>query len=110
MTAADFRRLALSMPQATASAHRGHADFLVAGKIFANLSLEDEGYGVLFLNEDQQAELVKDTPEVFSPLPEGTGRKGATRVLLSTATSTAVEEALRMAWKKRAEKSSSDRD
>lgn len=104
MTAEDFRRIALSMPEATAAAHQGHPEFRIAGKIFANLSLEEEGYGVLFLDENQQSELLKTAPEIFSPLPGGLGRKGSTRVLLASITQKTLEEAMRSAWKKRAPK------
>src|SRR5436190_22674219 len=47
MKGADFRRLALSMPEAAEGSHFGNADFRVGGKIFATLSLEKEGFGVL---------------------------------------------------------------
>lgn len=104
MTAEDFRRIALSMPEATAAAHQGHPEFRIAGKIFANLSLEEEGYGVLFLDESQQSELLKTAPDIFSPLPGGLGRKGSTRVFLASITQEALEEAMRNAWKKRAPK------
>lgn len=104
MTAEDFRRIALSMPEAVAGAHHGHADFRVAGKIFATLSLEEEGYGVLLLSEDQQAGLIKDAPEFFSPVPGGWGKKGSTRVQLASVTPEILEGAIRMAWKKRAPK------
>ncbi len=37
MTPDDARRIALSMPEALESAHMGHPDFRVRGKIFATL-------------------------------------------------------------------------
>ena len=40
MTGADFRRIALSMPEAVEGAHFGNADFRVGGKIFATLALD----------------------------------------------------------------------
>ena len=104
MTPEDFRRIALSMPGAATGAHNGHSDFRVGGKIFATLSLEDEGYGVLLLNEAQQAGMVKDAPEVFSPVPGDGERKGSTRVHLASVTSEMLEGALRTAWQKRAPK------
>ena len=55
MTAADFRRIALALPEAVEGSHFGKADFRVGGKIFATLSLESEGYGVLLLTPEQQA-------------------------------------------------------
>jgi hypothetical protein len=80
VTAADFRRIALSMPEAVKGSHFGNADFRLAGKIFATLALEKEGYGVLLLDPEQQAGTVEDEPKVFSPVPGGWGRKGSTRI------------------------------
>ncbi len=74
MTSADFRRLALSMPEAVESSHFGVADFRVNKKIFATLAFEKEGYGVLLLTPDQQAGMVEDEPEIFSPVPGGWGK------------------------------------
>jgi hypothetical protein len=68
MTAEGFRRLALSMTHATEGSHMGNADFRVGGHIFATLSLEKQGYGVLMLTPEQQAETVADAPEIFSPV------------------------------------------
>ena len=82
MTAADFRRIALALPEAVEASHFGKADFRVGGKIFATLALESEGYGVLLLTPGQQAGMVEDEPEIFSPVPKGWGRMGATRVCL----------------------------
>lgn len=39
MTPDEFRRLALSMPQAVESAHMDHPDFRVGKKIFATLGV-----------------------------------------------------------------------
>src|SRR5438128_2519026 len=86
VTGADFRRIALALPDATEGAHFGNADFRVGGKIFATLSLEKEGYGVLLLSPEQQAGMVQDEPEIFSPVPGGWGRQGSTRVSLAKMT------------------------
>jgi hypothetical protein len=104
MRVADFRKMALSMPEATEGAHFGHADFRVGGKIFATLGLADEGFGVLLLSLEQQAGMVEDAPDVFSPVPGGWGKKGSTRVLLAKVKPDVLEAALLMAWKKRAPK------
>jgi hypothetical protein len=101
MTPADFRRIALSLPDATEGSHFGNADFRVGGHIFATLSLESQGYGVLVLTPEQQAGMVEDAPEVFSPVPGGWGRAGSTRVLLSAAAPDIIESALRTAWQSR---------
>ena len=101
MTGEDFRRIALRMPQATEGAHFGHADFRVSGKIFATLALEPEGYGVLLLSPEQQAGMVQDAPDLFSPVPGGWGKNGSTRILLAEAAEDILEDALRTAWQKR---------
>lgn len=97
-----FRQLALALPEATEGSHFGNADFRVGGKIFATLALEEEGYGVLLLTPEQQAGMVEDLPEVFSPVPGGWGRQGSTRVLLSRIPADILEDALRTAWRRRA--------
>jgi hypothetical protein len=104
VTAADFRCIALSLPEAVEGSHFGQADFRVAGKIFATLALESEGYGVLLLTPDQQAGMVEDAPKVFSPVPGGWGRKGSTRVRLSKVAPDILKGALRAAWLRKARK------
>ncbi len=56
----------------------GAADFRVGGKIFATLASQDQGYGNLMLNPEQQAEFVRELPEVFLPIHGGWGRMGTT--------------------------------
>ena len=104
MGAADFRRIALSLPEATQGSHFGNTDFRVGGKIFATLSLIKEGYGVLLLTPEQQEGMVQDEPGIFSPIPNKWGIAGATRVQLSKVTVDVLESALRTAWRKRAPK------
>ena len=104
MTPAGFRRIALSLPEAVEGSHFGNADFRVGGKIFATLSLESEGYGVLLLSPEQQAGMVEDEPRIFSPVPGGWGRKGFTRVLLAKVAPDILEAALRAAWQRKAPK------
>ena len=104
MTAAGFRRIALSMPEAVEGSHFKSADFRVGGEIFATLGLEKEGYGVLLLTPEQHAGMVEDEPAIFSPVPGGWGRQGSTRVRLAKVTPDILEGALRMAWRRKAPK------
>ena len=67
MNADDFRRIALSLEGAEESSHMGKADFRVAGRIFATLASEGQGYGNLMLKPEQQAAFVEDLPEVSFP-------------------------------------------
>lgn len=102
MTAAGFRKLALQLPEAAEGSHFGNADFRVGGKIFATLAYEAEGFGVLLLTPEQQAGMVADAGEIFSPVPNAWGAKGATRVKLSAVKSDILASALRTAWLRRA--------
>ncbi len=46
MTADEFRKLALELPEASESAHMDHPDFRVRDKIFATLG-PDEDWGMV---------------------------------------------------------------
>jgi hypothetical protein len=104
MTAADFRRLALSLPGAEEGSHMGSADFRVGGRIFATLASEAKGYGNLMLTPEQQADFVAEQPDVFLPVAGGWGRNGATHIRLAQASEDLLAGALRTAWKLRVEK------
>jgi len=101
MTAADFRRIALSFEGAEESSHMGSPDFRVQGKIFATLASQHQGYGNLKLALEQQADFVRELPEVFLPIPGGWGRMGMTHVRLASATEDVLTGALRTAWQLR---------
>ena len=102
MTPNQFRRIALSLPDAAEGAHMGHADFRVGGKIFATLGHPDAAYGMVQLKPDQQALLVETSPKVFTPVPGGWGRGGSTHVRLAAADAKTLKNALTIAWKNRA--------
>ena len=105
MTADQFRRLALSMPQASESAHMGHPDFRVAGKIFATLGYPGNGWGMVKLTREQQELFVKSQPAAFAPVKGAWGLGGATNVRLRAAKTGAVREALDLAWRNSAPRS-----
>lgn len=104
MTAADFRRIALSMEGATEGSHMGAVDFRVGGRIFATLAAVNQGYGNLMITPEQQAMFVVEAPEVFVPIAGGWGRNGATHVRLAAANEDLLKGALHTAWKLRTEK------
>jgi hypothetical protein len=62
MTAADFRRIALSFDGAEEGSHMGAVDFRVGGHIFATLASVEHGLGNLMLSPEVQAEFVADAP------------------------------------------------
>jgi hypothetical protein len=104
MTVNDFRRLALRLEGAEEGSHMGAADFRVGGRIFATLASQDQGYGNLMLSPAQQAEFVREQPDIFVPIAGGWGRMGATHIRLAAANEDVLAGALRTAWKIRVEK------
>ena len=104
MTEADFRRLALSLPDTAEGVHFQVADFRVGGKIFATLAYKREGCGVLLLTPEQQAGMMEDAPDIFLTVPNKWGERGATLVRLSKVTPDVLEGALRTAWSNRQRK------
>ena len=98
MNAADFRQLALSLPEAAEASHMGHPDFRVRGKIFATLG-PDEVWGMVKLTPEQQALFTRTEPDVFEPLNGAWGRRGCTYVHLEEASEPAVRQALADAWR-----------
>src|SRR5215469_14014451 len=103
MTVSDFRRIALSLEGAEEHSHMGAADFRVGGRIFATLASQAEGYGNLKLTPEQQAEFVREAPEIFLPIKGGWGRMGMTHIVLAKANNDLLKGALRAAWKLRVE-------
>ena len=104
MSPADFRRIALSFEGAAEDSHMGAPDFRVGGRIFATLASRDEGYGNLILTPEQQADFVRELPDVFLPIRGGWGRMGATQIRLAKASEDVLAGALLTAWKLRVEK------
>jgi len=109
MTAADFRRIALSFDGAEEGSHMGSADFRVGGHIFATLASVEKGFGNLMLTPEIQAEFVADAPDVFLPVAGGWGRMGATHIRLAKADRTMMTGALHTAWKLRVDKNTASR-
>jgi hypothetical protein len=98
MTANDFRRLALDLPEVVENAHMDHPDFRVGGKVFATLGHPATDWGMVKLTAEQQHYLSKDNPDVFVPVKGAWGRQGATSVMLKAADKKTLVKALRAAW------------
>jgi hypothetical protein len=99
VTAKDFRRLALSLPEAEERAHMNHPDFRVGGKIFATLGYPDKSRGMVKLSPEQQHYFSKDYPDVFVPVKGAWGRRGATSVHLKAADKETLRKAIKAAWR-----------
>jgi hypothetical protein len=104
MTANEFRRIALSFPEAEERAHMDHPDFRVAGKIFATLGYPDKAWGMVKLFPDQQQSFMKSEPKVFVPAKGAWGKRGSTCVQLKHAKKTTLEKAMAAAWQNAAPK------
>ena len=104
MTAAEFRRIALSLPDVSEGSHMGHADFRVGGKIFATLGYPSDRFGAVMLTPQDQDFIVRHHPKTFAPAAGAWGAAGSTTVLLRGASKRAVAIALEAAWRKRAPK------
>jgi hypothetical protein len=98
MTPDDFRKLALSFPEAIESVHMHHPDFRAGRRIFATLGYPDENSAVVKLRPDEQKEFVRKNPEVFRPVKGAWGRQGHTNIYLPAARMDIVREALMAAW------------
>jgi hypothetical protein len=94
-----FRRLALTLPNTVESSHMGSPDFRIVDakgkmRIFATLSAQDRGMGVLKLTPEQQASFVAELPKIFEPVQGGWGRMGMTYIHLTAADRATLEGAL----------------
>ncbi|HET9684487.1 MAG TPA: MmcQ/YjbR family DNA-binding protein [Gemmatimonadaceae bacterium] len=104
MTVAEFRRLALSLPETTEGAHHGYTDFRVAGRIFASLGYPTNEFAVVNLTPQDQDFLLRAHADVLAPVPNKWGASGSTTVRLAKARRSSVVEALEAAWRRRAPK------
>ena len=104
MTSDEFRRIALSFPEAVEASHMDHPDFRVGGKIFATLGYPRAGFGMVVLSPRDQDLFIRDYPKTFSPAAGKWGASGSTIVVLRGASKRAVTIALESAWRKRAPK------
>ena len=98
MNADQFRRHALALEGAIESAHMGHPDFRVNGRIFATLGSPNPESGMVQLDPEDQRFLLESEPEAFRPAAGAWGRSGSTLVELRKAKGAVVREALRLAW------------
>jgi hypothetical protein len=104
MTAQDFRRIALALPETEERSHMQHPDFRVAGKIFATLGYPDKTHGMVKLSPEDQHYFSKDHPKVFIAVKGAWGKRGATSVDLRVANRDMLGQALQAAWRNTAPK------
>jgi hypothetical protein len=99
VTAHEFRRIALSFPEAAESARMDHSDFRVGGKVFATLGYPEKGWGMVKLPPKEQVFFIEAEPDVFAPAKGARGLRGATTVRLRAANKASLRRALAAAWR-----------
>jgi hypothetical protein len=104
MTANEFRKLALDLPEAVEAEHMNHPDFRVRGKIFATLAYPDKTFGMVNLSLPDQMRFTQADAEAFTPVPGFWGEHGSTHVHLNAARKQIVRQALQAAWRHAAPK------
>jgi len=90
--------MALAHAGAVESAHMGHPDFRVRGRVFATLGYPDEGHGMVKLPAAKQREFTRVSPEAFAPAKGAWGRQGSTTVRLRAVKKAELRRALLAAW------------
>jgi hypothetical protein len=98
MTPSGFRRIALGLEGVIESAHHGHPDFRVGGRIFATLGYPDRKWGMVTLTPDQQRTRVREHPDAFVAVNGKWGEQGSTTVRLDAVDEDSLGEALTLAW------------
>ena len=99
MTADQFRRMALKLPEVVESAHMNHPDFRCNGKIFATLGYPGEEWGMVKLTPEQQQSVMELFSRAFQPCKGVWGERGATNVHLPSVTMKELKPVLDKAWK-----------
>ena len=108
----DFRRIALGMKDAIESAHMGHPDFRINGRIFATLHQDrltagrGQMAGMVVLTPEQQQDFMRGHPATFTPESGAWGRSGCTRVQLDAVDEDTLGDAMTLAWQNAVQKTS----
>ena len=95
-TAADFRRIALSLEGTTEGPHFDRAAFRVA-RIYATLAPDGLTANFKFTPDEQELKCTV-APDAFAPIPNAWGRQGWTAATLDKLSVEELEAALRLAF------------
>lgn len=94
-TAADLRRIALSLPGTTEAPHFDRAAFKVR-RIYATLAADGRTANLVFTPDEQEFKC-QLAPEVFNPVPNAWGKQGWTTINLGAASEAELAAALELA-------------
>lgn len=101
ITPAKLRAVALALPRALERPHFDWASFRVdapKGKIFCTLPPHHE-FSNVFLTPEEQRLLCEAEPDIFFPVPNKWGEKGATSIRLKACDAVTLRSALVMSWR-----------
>ena len=101
ITPANLRKTALALPRALERPHFDWESFRVdvpKGKIFCTLPPHHE-FSNVFLTPEEQRMLCEAEPDIFFPVPNKWGEKGATSIRLKACDATTLRSALVMSWR-----------
>ncbi|MBM3527186.1 MAG: MmcQ/YjbR family DNA-binding protein [Alphaproteobacteria bacterium] len=96
-TAAQFRRIALSLEGTTEAPHFDRAAFKVA-RIYATLAPGGRTANFKFAPDEQELKCTV-APDAFAPVPNAWGLQGWTTVTLSKFSAAELRHTLEMAWR-----------
>jgi hypothetical protein len=95
-TAAQFRRIALSLEGTSEAPHFDRAAFKVK-RIYATLAADGRTANLKFAPDEQEMKCLL-APEAFAQIPNAWGKQGWTTVTLAKASAAELRAALEMAW------------
>ncbi len=96
-SAAEFRRLALELPDVVEGEHHDHPDFRANGRVIASLHPGNRT-AMVRVDPDEQRRLVAAAPDTFAPANGAWGRAGCTVVILAAVDRATLRAALTNAW------------
>ena len=96
-TAADLRRIALSLDGTSEAPHFDRAAFKVA-RIYVTLAADGRTANFKFAPGDQEFKCLL-APAVFQPVPGGWGKMGWTTATLAHLSKQELKDALEIAWR-----------
>ena len=95
-TAAQFRRIALSLEGTSEAPHFDRAAFKVA-RTYATLAADGRTANLKLAPDEQEMKCLL-APEAFAAVPNAWGQQGWTTVTLSKVTAAELQHALEIAW------------
>jgi hypothetical protein len=99
MTGQAFRKLALSMPDASEEPHFERTSFRIGKKIFATMTADGGEAMVRVPSRDRVRSLLKEHPSVFFSHGYWTARSGALGVKLASADPSMMKDLITDSWR-----------